>query len=154
MSEDDSYYSEYREAVFCNDCYYEDHFYCEYADGDYHVDQSYTVYVPYNGSRGYMEERVSDWAVEYGDQFVFCDNDDEWWHIDIAYYCEHEDCYISQRGIEDNTYFISDWDSECYPDDQRATTYSGETVSIEEAEGDELELDKTDNIWKEKEEND
>ena len=61
------------------------------------------------------KERVSDWAVEYGEDFVFCDNDDEYWHIDLAYYCEHEDCYISQRGIDDKTYFISDWDSECYP---------------------------------------
>ena len=155
MSEDDSYYSEYCDAVFCNDCYYEEHFYCEYADGDYHIDQSYTVYVPCSWKPGYTEERVSDYAVEYGDQFVFCDNDDEHWHIDLAYYCEHEDCYISQRGIDAGTYFISDWDFECYPDDQKATLENGDTVSIGEAEGEDLQYDdKTDNIWKEKEEND
>ena len=154
MSEDDSYYSEYRDEVFCSDCYYEDHFYCEYADGDYHINQSYKVYVFCNGSIGYCEERVSDWAVEYGDDFVFCDNDDEHWHIDLAYFCEHEDCYISQRGLDDGDYFISDWDSECYPDELKATTDTGETISIGEAEDDELELDKTDNIWKEKKEED
>ena len=154
MHEDESYYSEYLDQVLCNDCFHDEHFYCEYADGDYHIDQSYTVYVFCNGSRGYCEERVSDWAVEYGDQFVFCDNDDEWWHIDIAYYCEHEDCYISQRGIDDGDYFISDWDDECYPDELIAVTDTGDTISIGEAQGDELELDKTDNIWKEKKEED
>ena len=52
---------------YCNDCYYDEHFYCEYADADYHHDQSYMVYVPYGNRNGYTEERVSDWAVEYGD---------------------------------------------------------------------------------------
>ena len=154
MHEDESYYSEYLDEVLCNDCYHEDHFYCEYADGDYHINQSYKVYVSCNGSRGYCEERVSDQAVEYGEDFVFCDNDDEWWHIDLAYFCEHEDCYISQRGMDDGDYFISDWDSECYPDDQKATTDSGETISIEEANGDELEYDEKTNVWKEKKEED
>lgn len=154
LSDDDYYFSEYTECRYCNDCYYDEHFYCEYADADYHVDQSYMVYVPYGCRSGYTEERVSDWAVEYGDHFMFCENDDEYWHTDLAYYCEHEDIYISQRGIDNCTYFISDWDLECYPDDQRATTDSGNTISIEEAEGDELELDETDNIWKRKEEED
>jgi len=154
LSEDEMYFSEYTESNYCNDCYYDEHFYCEYADADYHIDQSYLVYVPYGSRSGYTEERVSDWAVEYGDQFVCCDNDDEYWHIDLAYYCEHEDIYVSQRGIDAGTYFISDWDNEVYPDDQRAITDSGDTISIEEAEGDELELDETDNIWKKKEEED
>ena len=56
--------------------------------------------------------------------------------------------------MDDGDYFISDWDSECYPDKLKATTDTGETISIGEAEDDELELDKTDNIWKEKEEED
>ena len=154
LSDDDYYFSEYTEQRYCNDCYYEEHFYCEYADADYHIDQSYLVYVPFGTRSGYTEERVSDWAVEYGDQFMLCDNDDEYWHIDLAYYCEHEDCYISQRALDAGTYFISDWDCECYPDDQRAITDSGDTICIEEAEADELELDETDNIWKKKEEED
>ena len=154
LSEDEMYFSEYTECHYCNDCYYDEHFYCEYADADYHIDQSYMVYVPYGSRTGYTEERVSDWAVEYGDHFMFCENDDEYWHTDLAYFCEHEDIYISQRGIDAGTYFISDWDNEVYPDDQRAITDSGDTISIEEAEGDELELDETDNIWKKKEEED
>jgi hypothetical protein len=154
MSEDDSYYSEYRDEVLCNDCYHDEHFYCEYADGDYHIDQSYMVYVSCSYNRGYEEERVSDWAVEYGDDFVFCEGDNNHWHIDLAYFCEHEDVYISQRELDNGDYFISDWDLECYPADQMATLEGGETVSIDEAEGDELELDKTDNIWKEKKEED
>ena len=154
LSDDDYYFSEYTEQRYCNDCYYDEHFYCEYADADYHIDQSYLVNVPYGSRSGYTEERVSDWAVEYGDQFVCCDNDDEYWHIDLAYYCEDEDCYISQRGIDAGTYFISDWDNEVYAADQRAITHVGDTISIEEAEGDELELDETDGIWKRKEEED
>lgn len=154
MSEDDYYFSEYTECRYCNDCYYDEHFYCEYADADYHVDQSYMVYIPYGNRNGYTEERVSDWAVEYGDYFMYCDNDDEYWHVDLAYYCEHEDCYISQRGIDAGTYFISDWDGEVYPDDQLATTDTGDTVSIQEARDDNLEYDETNNIWNKREEND
>jgi len=154
LDEDDYYFSEYTEQRYCNDCYYEEHFYCEYADADYHVDQSYLVYVPCSWKPGYTEERVSDWAVEYGDHFMHCDNDEEYWHIDLAYYCEDEDVYISQRGIDAKTYFISDWDGEVYADDQKAITHVGDTISIGEAEGDELELDETDNIWKRKEEED
>ena len=154
LSEDESYYSEYTDEMYCNDCYYEDHFYCEYADADYHMDQSYYVYVTYPNRNGYAQERVSDWAVEYGDQFIYCDNDDEYWHVDLAYYCEHEDCYISQRGIDANTYFISDWDGEVYPDDQLATTDTGDTISIGEAKHADLEYDETNNIWNKREEND
>ena len=112
------------------------------------------VYVSCSYNRGYEEERVSDWAVEYGENFVFCEGDNNWWHIDIAYFCEHEDVYISQRELDDGDYFISDWDLEGYPADQMATLEDGGSISIGEAEGDELELDKTDNIWKEKKEND
>ena len=154
LDEDDYYFSEYTEQRYCNDCYYDEHFYCEYADADYHIDQSYMVNVPYGSRSGYTEERVSDWAVEYGDQFMYCDNDDEYWHIDLAYYCDHEDCYISQRGIDAKTYFISDWDFECYPDDQKATTDTGDTVSIEEAKEADLEYDETNNTWNVKEEED
>jgi len=154
MSEDDYYFSEYTECRYCNDCYYEEHFYCEYADADYHIDQSYLVNVPYGCRSGYTEERVSDWAVEYGDHFMHCDNDDEYWHIDLAYYCEDEDVYISQRAIDAGTYFISDGNGEVYSADQKAITHVDGIISIEEAEGDELELDETDGIWKKKEEED
>ncbi len=154
LDEDDYYFSEYTDCRYCNDCYYDEHFYCEYADADYHVDQSYMVYVPHGTRSGYTEERVSDWAVEYGDEFMYCDNDNEYWHTDLAYFCEHEDCYISQRGIDAGTYFISDWDGEVYPDDQMAITDTGDTVSIDEAEGDDLKYDEENNIWKKKEEND
>ena len=85
---------------------------------------------------------------------MYCDNDNEYWHIDLAYYCEHEDCYISQRGIDAGTYFISDWDNECYPDELMAVTDTGDTISIGEAQGDELEHDPLLNIWKKKEEED
>ena len=154
LSDDDYYFSEYTDCRYCNDCYYEEHFYCEYADADYHVDQSYTVYVPYGTRSGYTEERVSDWAVEYGDHFMYCDNDHEHWHVDLAYYCEDEDCYISQRAIDASTYFISDWDGEVYAADQMATTDTGDTISIDEAKGDDLKFDMINQIWKKKEEED
>ena len=62
--------------------------------------------------------------------------------------------YISQRGLDAGTYFISDWDGEVYPDDQMATTDTGDTISIDEAEDDDLEYDEENNIWKKKEEED
>ena len=154
LSEDEMYFSEYTECTYCNDCYYDEHFYCEYADADYHIDQSYMVYIPYGNRNGYTEERVSDWAVEYGDHFMFCENDDEYWHTELAYFCEHEDIYVSQRAIDAGTYFISDWDFECYPIDQKAVTDSGDTVSIDEAKDDDLEYDEENNIWNVKEEED
>ena len=154
LSEDETYFSEYTEMHYCNDCYYDEHFYCEYADADYHRDQSYTVYVPYANRNGYCEETVSDWAVEYGDYFMFCENDGEYWHTDLAYYCEHEDIWVSKRALDAGTYFISDWDMECYPDDQMAVIDNGDTVSIQEAQDDDLEYDEENNIWKKKEEED
>ena len=154
LTADESYFSEYTEMYYCNDCYYDEHFYCEYADADYHNDQSYTVYVPCSNRSGYTEETVSDWAVEYGDYFIYCENDAEYWHTDLAYYCDYEDIYVSQRALDAGTYFISDWDSEVYPDDQMATTDTGDTVSIQEARDDDLEYDETNNIWRKKEEED
>ena len=154
LTADESYFSEYTEMYYCNDCYYDEHFYCEYADADYHNDQSYTVYVPCSNRSGYTEETVSDWAVEIGDYFIYCENDDEYWHTDLAYYCDYEDIYVSQRALDAGTYFVSDWDSEVYPDDQMATTDTGDTISIQEARDDDLEYDETNNIWKKKEEED
>jgi hypothetical protein len=154
LTADETHFSEYTEMYYCNDCYYDEHFYCEYADADYHNDQSYTVYVPCSNRSGYTEETVSDWAVEIGDYFIYCENDDEYWHTDLAYYCDYEDIYVSQRALDAGTYFISDWDSEVYPDDQMATTDTGDTVSIQEARDDDLEYDETNNIWKKKEEDD
>ena len=142
------YFSEYTEMHYCNDCYYDEHFYCEYADADYHViSLIQSMYLTANRN-GYCEERVSDWAVECCDYFMYCDNDDEYWHTDLAYYCEHEDIYISQRAIDAGTYFISDWDGEVYPDDLMAVTDTGDTVSIDEAKDDDREYDEENNIWK------
>jgi len=154
LHEDDSYYSEHTDETYCNDCYYSEHFYCEWSDRDCHNDASVEVNVPSGSRRGYDTDVISQDYLDYSDEFVLCDNDHEYWHTDLAYYCEHEDCYISQRAIDTKTYFISDWDCECYPSDQKAITDTGETICIEEAEADELELDETNNIWKKKEEND
>ena len=154
VHEDDRYFSEYNEESYCSDCYYEDHIYCEWADRDCHINETMIVYVPSNyGSHGYEKERVYEGCVECGDEFIFCDPDNNTWHVDLCYYCEDEDVYVGQQCIVDGDYFISDGNGECYASDQLATTDNGDSISIEEAKEEGLVKDH-DDIWKNKEEND
>ena len=75
--------------------------------------------------------------VNDGDVFVEC-TDNEYWHIDDAVFCEHQQEFISPDDIGD--YFTSDWDGELYHNDQRCDLVNGETVS-------KYELDEDGNIW-------
>lgn len=155
VHEDDRYYSEYNDESYCNDCYWEDHIYCEWADRDCHINETTIVYIPNRyGSNGYEKERVYEGYVEYGDEFIYCEPDGNYWHTDLCFYCEDEDVYVGKEGLDDGTYFISDGNGECYSSDQIATTDNGDCISIAEAEEEGLVEDPDDNVWKKKEEND
>ena len=137
ISEDFAQYSEYYDGDCCDDCYNENHFFCEYAEEYFHIDDARTAYtVDRLGNR--EELTVSSWAVQEGDMFVRC-TDRKFWHIDDVEYCEDEDEWISPDS-RDN-YFRSDWDGELYHNDNVCTTTDGESVTYQE-------LKDSDGQWK------
>jgi len=74
---------------------------------------------------------VSRAALDYNDDYVYCESDGEWWSNDDAMYCQHEDRYIDPITYNAD-YFTSDWDDEIYPNDQMCTTEDGHIVSVDE----------------------
>ena len=128
IDEDDTYHSETTHNCYCESCYYEDHFWCEYAQEDTHKDGALECYrTTYNGTK--EKVLVCEHHVWDGDDFVFC-SDGCWWHVDDVAYCEFDDEWISPDSIAD--YFCSDWDGDQYPKEMMRTTVDGEVVSNHE----------------------
>lgn len=125
IQEDYANFSEYYEGDCCDDCYSENHFFCEYAQESFHVNESRTAFA-LNRQGNKEELTVSSWAVEEGDMFVRC-TDYKYWHIDDVGYCEWEDEWISPESMEN--YFRSDWDGELYNNEVLCETVDGEEVS-------------------------
>ena len=148
VNEDYANYSEYYEGDCCEDCYNENHFFCEYAQESFHIESSRTAYAL--DSRGRTEElKVSDWAIEEGDMFVWC-TDHKNWHIDDVQYCEYEDEWISPDNMKD--YFRSDWDGELYNNDMLCNTVDDEEVSREELSQDSTWKMNSESKWYKEEE--
>lgn len=94
---------------------------------------------------------VSRVAVEYRDEFVFCNSDHEYWKEEDTFWCEYEGEHIDPKTY-DTHYFRSEWDYEIYPNDLMCTTENGYTVSTEEIDNDADEWYKNeDNIYCRKE---
>lgn len=148
ISEDYANFSEYYQGDCCEDCYNENHFYCEYAEESFHVNDSRTAYAI--DRLGNKEElRVSSWAVEDGDMFVWC-TDQKYWHIDDVDYCEIEDEWISPDSIDN--YFRSDWDGELYNNEVHCETVDGEEVSRHELDQDSTWKMNSESKWYKEEE--
>mgnify|MGYP001572294580 CR=1 FL=1 len=144
MSEDERYMSQTTEEDYCESCYYERHFHCEYVMEDIHVE---------DGIRGWTSHRwgpEENWVSQEGldNYFLYCDSDDEWWHEDDVVWCEDEDEWISPRRID--RYFTSDWDGCLYPLSQACETVDGDSVGRDELDED-WELN-SDNLWEKKQE--
>ena len=144
MCDDERYVSHTTGEDYCESCYYERHFHCEYAMEDIHVE---------DGTRGWTTNRwgpEEDWVSQEGieNHFVYCDDDDEWWHEDDAVWCEFKERYISPRRIDQ--YFTSDWDCNLYPLSEACETTDGDTVAKEELNED-WELNSND-LWEKKQE--
>ena len=136
LSEDEYWYSEHTSEHYCESCYYDEHVYCDYLGDTVHTDQTIVCWrVGYGGQHESVQ--VYEVIVNDGDVFVEC-TDNEYWHIDDAVFCEHQQEFISPDDIGD--YFTSDWDGELYHNDQRCDLVNGETVS-------KYELDEDGNIW-------
>lgn len=132
INEDSANFSEYYEGDCCEDCYLENHFFCEYAQESFHINDSRTAFA-LDGLGRTEELTVSSWAVEEGDMFVRC-KDRKDWHIDDVQYCEWDDEWISPPDMDD--YFRSDWDGELYCNSVHCETVDGEEVSRQELDQD------------------
>lgn len=144
MSEDEAYISCTTEEYYCEQCYYERHFHCEYAMEDIHVE---------DGTRAWTNNRwgpEEDWVSQYGidNYFVCCDSDDEWWNQDDVTWCETEEEWISPRRIDE--YFTSHWNDQLYPLSQHCETVDGDSVGRDELDED-WELN-SDDLWEKKQE--
>ena len=148
VNPDDCMYSEHYGGDCCDYCFNENHFYCEYAEEHFHVDDMKEAYsIAQNGRK--LTLHVSEYALEHSD-FVEC-SDDNHWHIDDAHFCESEDCFISPDCMDE--YFISDWDGELYPLSDLCTTTDGELVAYDEMKdsGDQW-IKNSQNQWAKQEE--
>jgi len=143
LDEDDYFYSEATDQHYCECCYYNVHFFCEYAGEDVHEDDAVVVYrVMRSGQQ--TNFRVSREYMEISDTFVYCEDDDECWDADDVTYIECEGIWVSPNGIND--YFISDWDGEWYPRTVMCTLEDGADVA-------KSELDDHHGIWEKQKDN-
>ena len=137
LDEDQYLYSETTDEHYCECCYYNVHFFCEYAWEDVHEDDGVVVYrVMRSGQPSNF--RVSRDYVESYDTFIHCDDDYEYWDADDVTYIESEYIWVSPNGIDD--YFLSDWDGEWYPRTVMCTLEDGDDVA-------KSELDEDGGIW-------
>ena len=126
VHEDDTRYSEYTGETYCDCCFQDDHFYCDWSDEYYHNDQHICVW--YTTSEG--AKRYHD-VAECCDGYTFCEREGEYWDSDEVIYVESEGSYISPPMFEEN-YFVSDWDGEVYHNEQMVSTIEDDTVSVDE----------------------
>jgi len=126
VHEDDSRYSEYTGNVYCDCCFQDEHFYCDWSDEYYHNDQHINVW--YTDSEG--RKRCHD-VAEGLDGYTFCEREGEYWDSDEVTYVMDEDSYISPPMLEEN-YFHSDWDGEVYHNAFMVSTIEDENVSEDE----------------------
>ena len=150
VHEDEYWYSESTEEHYCESCYHDTHSYCESYGEHFHNDEMREAY--YMNSFGHRTTvLVSQAALDYNEDYVYCESDGEWWSNEDALYCECEGWYIDPITFR-NEYFMSDWDDQVYPDNQMCTTEDGHTVSINEINNDEDEWYKNEkNIYCRKE---
>jgi hypothetical protein len=133
---DYSFYSEETHETYCEDCFNNTHTYCEH-EGEHVLNENTTeVWLSGFGGR-YCTELVSThWLENFGyDEFVLCDNVEQYWDIELTAFVECEQIFISPKEM-DNDYFQSDWDAEWYPNSVMCTTADDEVVAKSELNDD------------------
>ena len=123
---DDSYYSEDTSCTYCESCFYDEHFYCDYSQCDVHRENGIEVWVS-GWNNSYSTQLVDRDYVYGGNDFLKC-TDGEWWDMDLTTYCEYEDSHISPEDLDG--YFTCDEDGELYPNSHKAETVCGKTVAL------------------------
>ena len=128
QSEDEYYYSEYTEDHYCEDCYYQEHTYCEYYGESVHNDLLVECWKM--DRLGYRHAVfVAQQHVDYGDDFVTCRDGELWYHEDTVW-CEKLGEFLSPDDLDD--FFCSDWDNEYHPNTDMCILVDGCIVSKDE----------------------
>lgn len=136
LDEDDVFYSEWHDRVYCDHCYAAEHSWCEYAEME--VPTSDLIRCWRIRASGLKESvYVYDDHVNAGHDFVRC-SDGEFWAIEDTNWCEYEAEHISPDSMGD--YFLSDWDGDIYPISDLCKLEDGDTVS-------KYEIDNDPGIW-------
>ena len=126
VPEDESRYSEYTGENYCDCCFHDTHFYCDWSEEYYHNDEHLTVY-SLNGNG----LKISQDVHENCDGYVWCERESEYWDVDDVFHIECEDIWVTAKTFEED-YFSSDWDGEVYPNSEACLTDDGETISKDE----------------------
>ena len=143
VHDDEARYSEHTGHTYCDDCFYDNHFFCNYIHEDCHDSEGVTVY--YMGTWGRDCDRYHQSIICDGDA-VLC-GDNEYWMSGDCIYSEYDDEWISPDMTDD--YFMSDDDGEWYPISQRAELSDGSEISIDEAKEKGYVLNNETNTWNE-----
>ena len=114
IREDDShhYIEDFGENV-CESCFDSSYFYCPGNERAYNNNDGVEVYYRSNGrtrSRTYSQEYVDSGNGDC----VHCDNECEYWIEEDVTWIECDDIYVPSHIVTDS-YFLSDLDSEYYP---------------------------------------
>ena len=146
--EDDAFYSDYTGESYCESCFWDDHIYCDFSQDTYHTDQCDSAYVEYRFG-DYQSQLVSIDALGSGCDFVQC-SDDNWWHIDLAHYCEFEGEHISERDMDD--YFVCEVSGELFPNSEVRQTAKGQVAEYTMKNSGDNWVQDSDGLWYIKEE--
>ena len=126
VPEEEYRYSEYTGDNYCDHCFHDSHFYCDWSEEYYHNDEHLTVY-SLNGNGLKVSQDVHDGC----DGYVWCERESEYWDVDDVFHIECEDIWVTAKTFEEE-YFSSDWDGEVYPNSEACLTDDGETVCKDE----------------------
>lgn len=133
IREDDShhYIEDFGENV-CESCFDSSYFYCPGNERAYNNNDGVEVYYRSNGrtrSRTYSQEYVDSGNGDC----VHCDNECEYWIEEDVTWIECDDIYVPSHIVTDS-YFLSDLDSEYYPNsDKIELTAIGQFWTLQQA---------------------
>lgn len=114
--DDDHFYIEDSGSTVCSSCYESSYFTCNGNGNVYSNDDSVEVYR--RGSFGNRSNTYSREYVEDSYEFVYCENQDEYWRDSDTTYIESESIHVPSHIVTED-YFQSDVDSEWYSNDDK-----------------------------------
>lgn len=129
---DSQYYVEDSGSTICESCYNNSYFTCNGNGNVYSNDDAVEVYY-----RSYGRTRSRTYSQDYVDSgrgdCVHCDNECEYWNDSDVTWIECDDIYVPSHIVTDN-YFLSEYDSEYYPNsDKIELTAIGQFWTLQQA---------------------
>jgi len=109
LDEYDQYYSEELGETFCESCYHDRHTHCESCDHTYHNEDIVTAYRREMRIRNRDGKEIRemftlslDVCIHCQDEeFVYCEEEDEYWLLDDLVFIEDEDIYVPIHLLEE-----------------------------------------------------